>query len=149
MAHVGVSDQGILAEGLRDHPAAVYDTSWMNPLDTLGLLARVPAERIAFGTDPPYGRTTIGLFLLLRIAACLGIEPGVVRDMLGGTARRLLDSTPLDPPGPPPAPEVLGLDARLARVLSGSLIAWGAADCSPCSSSCRGESGSLSFSALS
>ncbi len=67
MAHVGVADQGALADGLRDHPAAVFDTSWMNMMDTMALFARVPAERIAFGADPPYGRTFVGLYVVLRI----------------------------------------------------------------------------------
>ena len=44
MAHVGVADQGVLADGLRDHPSAVFDTSWMNMMDTMALFARVPAE---------------------------------------------------------------------------------------------------------
>ena len=43
-------------------------------MDTMALFARVPAERIVFGSDPPYGRTFVGLYLVLRMLACLGID---------------------------------------------------------------------------
>ena len=76
MAHVGVADQAVMGDGLRDHPRAVFDSSWMSTLDMLALFTRVPAERIAFGSDPPYGRTLTGLFLLLRTLRLPRHQPG-------------------------------------------------------------------------
>jgi predicted TIM-barrel fold metal-dependent hydrolase len=126
MAHVGVADQAALADGMRDHPAAVFDTSWMNMMDTLALFARVPAERIVFGADPPYGRTFVGLFMVLRTLACLGIDQETRREVVGGAAARLFDGRPLVAPTSPRAPQQLLVDAKLARVQSNLMLVLGA-----------------------
>ncbi|MDX6533067.1 MAG: uncharacterized protein QOJ13_3723 [Gaiellales bacterium] len=126
LAHLGVTDQGVLAEGLRGHPGAVYDTSWLNPTDMLGLFARVPAERVVFGSDPPYGRTLVGLYLILRVAASLGLDGEMVRDILGRTTQDLIDGQPLREASPPRAPELLVFDHRLARIHTGLMMSFGA-----------------------
>ena len=74
LAHMGVTDQAVMADGLRGHPSIVYDSSWMNAFEIMTLLSRIPAERIVFGSDPPYGRTFSSLYLLLRSLRCLGVE---------------------------------------------------------------------------
>ncbi len=125
MAHVGVADQGTLADGLRDHPAAVFDTSWMNMMDTMALFARVPAERIVFGADAPYGRTFVGLYVVLRILACLGIDHDTRRHVVGGGTARLLAGEPLAAPRPPRAPQQLLLDATLARLQANLMLVLG------------------------
>jgi hypothetical protein len=91
----------------------------------LSLFTRVPAERIAFGSDPPYGRTLTGLFLLLRTAACLGLSPEVQRHMLGGAAQRLIADEELLPASTPPAPQRLLVDARLIRLHTGLMLVFG------------------------
>jgi uncharacterized protein len=126
MAHVGVADQGALADGLRDHPAAVFDTSWMNMMDTMALFARVPAERIVFGADPPYGRTFVGLYVVLRILACLGIDPDTRRHVVGDAAARLFDGRPLAAATAPRAPQQVLLDANLARLQNNLMLVLGA-----------------------
>jgi predicted TIM-barrel fold metal-dependent hydrolase len=126
LAHLGVADQAVLGDGLSGHPAATYDSSWLNPIDMFGLFSRVPAERIVFGTDPPYGRTFIGMFLLLRIVASLGLDAEMVRDILGRTSQRLLDGQELPPPSDPRAPHQLLLDTRLTRITTVSLMAFAA-----------------------
>ena len=57
MAHVGVADQGVLARRAARPPVRGVRQLVDNMIDTLALFARVPAERIVFGSDPPYGRT--------------------------------------------------------------------------------------------
>jgi predicted TIM-barrel fold metal-dependent hydrolase len=126
MAHVGVADQGTLADGLRDHPAALFDTSWMNVMDIMALFARVPAERIVFGADPPYGRTFVGLYVVQRILACLGIDPDTRRHVVGDAAARLFDGRPLAAPTAPRAPQQVLLDAKLARLLNNLMLVLGA-----------------------
>jgi uncharacterized protein len=126
MAHVGVADQAALADGVRDHPAAVFDTSWMNMMDTMALFARVPSERIVFGADPPYGRTFVGLYLVLRILACLGIDQDTRREVVGGAAARLFDGQPLVATSAPRAPQQLLVDAKLARIQANLMLVLGA-----------------------
>jgi predicted TIM-barrel fold metal-dependent hydrolase len=125
MAHVGVADQGVLADGLRDHPSAVFDTSWMNMMDTMALFARVPAERIVFGSDPPYGRTFVGLYLVLRILACLGVDTETRRAVVGGTVTRMMAGEPLAPTTAPRAPQQILLDAKLARLHANLMLVLG------------------------
>ena len=56
LAHAGVAGQGMFASRLAGHPATLYDTSCFSPFDVVELYARVPAERIVFASDAPYGR---------------------------------------------------------------------------------------------
>jgi hypothetical protein len=125
LAHLGVADQGVLADGLADHPAAVFDTSWMNPLDVFALLGRVGPERVVFGSDPPYGRTWTGLYMLLRVCASAGIPETVLREVVGGGALRLVEGQQLLPPGRPAVGSRIELDTRLARVFSFCLMVFG------------------------
>jgi uncharacterized protein len=125
MAHVGVADQASMADGLRDHPAAVFDSSWMNMMDTMALFARVPAERVVFGSDPPYGRTFVGLYLILRVLACLGVDMDTRRHVIGEGAARLVDGEPLAAATAPRAPQQLLFDARLARLSSNLMMVLG------------------------
>lgn len=59
----------MFAARLADHPAALYDTSCFSPYDVLELFAQVPAERIVFASDAPYGRPAGGLYQALRVAS--------------------------------------------------------------------------------
>ena len=58
----------MFAARLRDHPNVVYDTSTFSVFDQLELFARVPAERIVFASDVPYGRPVGALYTALRSA---------------------------------------------------------------------------------
>ena len=48
LAHMGVTDQAVMADGLRDHPSIVYDTSWMNAFEIMTLACADPggADRV-------------------------------------------------------------------------------------------------------
>ena len=89
LAHAAMADQGTFIERLADHPRAFYDTSAFRPLDVISLVGRVPPGRIVFGSDPPYGRPLLGLFLTVRAAAAIG--PDALRGVLGGTIQAVLD----------------------------------------------------------
>ncbi len=71
LAHGAICDQGILTTRLADHPGVLYDISCFFPLDVIELFARVPAERIVFASDPPYGMPATTLYLALRVAVRL------------------------------------------------------------------------------
>jgi uncharacterized protein len=123
LAHGAICDQGILTSMLAEHPGVLYDISCFFALDVLELFARVPAERIVFASDPPYGRPQSTLYLALRIAACAGLDERATRGVLGETIGSLFDSGGLPPVTAPRRGSRITLSGRLARVYNyGSLV---------------------------
>jgi predicted TIM-barrel fold metal-dependent hydrolase len=116
LAHGAICDQGILTTRLAEHPAVLYDISCFFPLDVIELYARVPAERIVFASDPPYGMPATTLYLALRLAQQAGLEEEMTRAMLGGTMAALLDGGELPAVTPPRRGPSIMLSGRLARV---------------------------------
>jgi uncharacterized protein len=123
LAHGAICDQGILATRLADHPAALYDISCFFPLDVVELFARVPAERIVFASDPPYGLPATTLYMALRVARQAGLDETVTKLMLGGTMAALVDGQELPAVSAPRRGSSITLSGRLARVYGyGSLV---------------------------
>jgi uncharacterized protein len=116
LAHGAICDQGILTSRLADHPGVLYDISCFFPIDVIELFARVPAERIVFASDPPYGLPATSLYLALRVARQAGLDESAVRGLLGGTMAALLDGRGLPPVTPPRRGPTIALSGRLARV---------------------------------
>jgi predicted TIM-barrel fold metal-dependent hydrolase len=116
LAHGAICDQGILTSRLSDHPGVLYDISCFFPLDVIELFARVPAERIVFASDPPYGMPATTLYLALRVARQAGLDEATTRGMLGGTMAALLDGKDLPAIAPPRRRDTIILSGRLARV---------------------------------
>lgn len=116
LAHGAICDQGILTSRLADHPGVLYDISCFFPLDVIELFARVPAERIVFASDPPYGMPATSLYMALRVAAQAHIDEDTTRMVLGGTMAGLLDGDGLPPVSPPRRRDSIELSGRLARV---------------------------------
>jgi uncharacterized protein len=115
LAHGAICDQGILTSRLADHPGVLYDTSCFFPIDVIELFARVPAERIVFASDPPYGLTSSGLYLTLRVAAHAGLDQGTTRRVIGETMASLVDGRGLPAVSAPRGRAELTLQGRLAR----------------------------------
>ena len=96
LAHTALADQGMFASRLRDHPGVLYDTSCFSPFDLVELFARVPAERIVFASDVPYGRP---VRRALRRACASALLAGLDADdralLAGGTMAAALDGRPL------------------------------------------------------
>jgi uncharacterized protein len=126
LAHAAIADQGMFATRLVDHPRVVYDTSCFSVLDVVELFARVPAQRIVFGSDAPYGRPNGGLFQTLRAAAYAGLDPSERALVAGGTISRLLEDRPLAAATPPRLAQVRPTSGRLARVTGYLLMSFGA-----------------------
>ena len=101
LAHGAICDQGILTSRLADHPGVLYDISCFFPLDVIELFARVPAERIVFASDPPYGLPATSLYMALRVAWQAGLDEACTRAVLGGTMAALLDGHGLPATAPP------------------------------------------------
>ena len=116
LAHAAIADQGMFATRLAEHPAVLYDTSCFSALDVVELFARVPAERIIFGSDPPYGRPIGGLFQTMRVAAYAGLDATERAAVAGGTVTALLEGGGLAPISPPRIGQVRPISGRLARV---------------------------------
>jgi predicted TIM-barrel fold metal-dependent hydrolase len=115
LAHGAICDQGILTSRLAGHPGVLYDTSCFFPFDVIELFARVPAERIVFASDPPYGLTSSGLYLALRVAAHAGLDEQATAGVMGETMAGLVDGRGLPPTTPPRGDTQLRLPGRLAR----------------------------------
>jgi hypothetical protein len=123
LAHGAICDQGILTSRLADHPAVLYDVSCFFPIDVIELFARVPAERIVFASDPPYGLPATSLYMALRVAAQAGLDEAAIRGVLGGTMAALIDGHGLPAVTPPRRGPSITLSGRLARAYGyGSLV---------------------------
>jgi predicted TIM-barrel fold metal-dependent hydrolase len=116
LAHGAICDQGILTTRLADHPGVLYDISCFFPIDVIELFARVPAERIVFASDPPYGMPATTLYMALRVARQAGLDDVATRALLGSTMGSLLDGDGLPPAAPPRRGPSIALSGRLARV---------------------------------
>src|SRR3954453_5548041 len=117
LAHAGIAGQGMFPSRLRDHPGVIYDTSTLSPFDIIELFARVPAERIVFASDVPYGRPAFGLYQALRIGTHVaGLDADELRMLAGGTMAALLDGAQPPAATPPRVPEVRPMVGRLLRV---------------------------------
>jgi len=116
LAHGAICDQGILTSELAGHPGVLYDISCFFPLDVIELFARVPAERIVFASDPPYGLPATSLYMALRVARQAGLDETATRAVLGETMAALLDGTGLPPAQPVRRGPTVTLSGRLARV---------------------------------
>jgi uncharacterized protein len=116
LAHGAICDQGILTTRLAEHPGVLYDISCFFPLDVIELFARVPAERIVFASDPPYGLPATTLYLALRVARQAGLDEQTTRAVLGGTMASLIDGEGLPEITPPRRGAKVTLSGRLARV---------------------------------
>jgi hypothetical protein len=116
LAHGAICDQGILTTRLAEHPGVLYDMSCFFPLDVIELFARVPAERIVFASDPPYGMPATTLYLAVRLARQARLDEQTTRLMLGGTMAALIDGHDLPPTTPARRGGSIALSGRLARV---------------------------------
>jgi hypothetical protein len=116
LAHAAIADQGMFACRLRDHPHVLYDTSTFSVFDVLELFARVPVERIVFGSDVPYGRPQGALYAALRTAIYAGLDEQQRARLIGGTMIDALEGHPLAEPTAPRVPEIRPVSGRLARI---------------------------------
>ena len=116
LAHAGIAGQGMFATRLADHPNVLYDTSCLSPFDVIELFARVPAERVVFASDVPYGRPAFALYQALRIGALVaGLHEDELRLLAGGTMAAALDGGPLPGARAPRVAQVRPMSGRLLR----------------------------------
>jgi hypothetical protein len=121
----------VFATGFADHPCALYDTSCFGPQDVVELFARVPAERIVFASDVPYGRPAGALFLAMRAAAYAGLSVEDRALVAGGTMAAVLAGDGLPVPKRPRLDRVRPASGSLIRVAAYLLMGFGAVISSP------------------
>jgi uncharacterized protein len=125
LAHAGISDLSWIWREAADHPNLFFDTAWWSPSDVQALFALVPPGQILMASDAPYATPAWGATMALRHGLQVGLSPEVLRELVGGQARRLLEGDdPLDL-GPAPGIESLSRDPLLERVYSFLLAAIG------------------------
>ncbi len=127
LAHAAIADQGMFASRLCNHPNVVYDTSTFSVFDQLELFARVPVERIVFGSDVPYGRPLGGLHAALRLGRYAGLDERERTLLVGTTMINILERRPLADPKPPRVAEMRRISGRLARVNGYLMMSFSAA----------------------
>jgi uncharacterized protein len=124
LAHAGIADQAMFARTLAEHPAVLYDTSTFSPFDVIELFARVPAERVVFASDVPYGRPASGLYMALRVAALAGLDAAGRGMVAGGTMAAALAGE-LAPAQPPRLATVRPVSGALLRICGYVLTVFG------------------------
>lgn len=127
LAHAAIADQGMFAARLADHPNIFYDTATFSVFDQLELFARVPAERIVFASDVPYGQPLGALHTALRIAAYAGLDDHERTALVGATMTNILEGRPSADPRPPRVPQIRPINGRLARVNGYLMMSFAAA----------------------
>jgi uncharacterized protein len=116
LAHAGIAGQGMFATRLAEHPNVLYDTSCLSPFDVIELFARVPAERVVYASDVPYGRPAFALYQALRIGTFVaGLDEDELRMLAGGTMAAALERRPLPEARAPRVPQVRLVSGRLLR----------------------------------
>ena len=125
LAHAGISDLSWIWREAAEHPNLFFDTAWWSPSDVQALFALVPPGQILMASDAPYATPAWGAAMALRHGFQVGLSPEVLRELVGGQARRLLEGEePLDL-GPPAGIESLSRDPLLERVYSFLIAAIG------------------------
>ena len=127
LAHAGIAGQGMFASRLAGHQSVLYDTSAFSAVDVVELFARVPAERIVFASDSPYGHPFPALYTALRAATRAGVDAAGRELIAGGTMRAVLERRPLPEPTAPRLEQVRPVNGRLQRVGGYLMMAMGAA----------------------
>jgi predicted TIM-barrel fold metal-dependent hydrolase len=90
VAHAGIADMAGLAGRLGGKAGVYFDTSVWSPVDLLDLHRLVAPEQVVYASDYPYGQQPSSLLIALRTAKLAGFDDHQLREMLAGTARRII-----------------------------------------------------------
>jgi predicted TIM-barrel fold metal-dependent hydrolase len=116
IAHAGIADLAALAHHFSGRPGVFFDTSVWSPLDLLDLHRLVSPEQVLYASDYPYGQQPASLLLALRTARLSGFDHGLLRAMLAGSAKRILDGEPPIELTPPRGGDELSQPITFARI---------------------------------
>ena len=120
LAHAAISDLSRLAPIAASYPGMFFDTAWWSTAALVRLFSAVPASRILYASDTPYGRPFMSGTLTSRVAGAAGYDDSAMRAIFGGNLLSLLSGVRPEPlhsiPGGsivPTDPLLIGLYADL------------------------------------
>ena len=116
VAHAGIADMAGLAGLLGGKAGVFFDTSVWSPVDLLDLYRLVAPEQVLYAPDYPYGLQPASLLIALRTARLAGFDERQLRDVLGGSARRILAGEPPLEPTAPTGSDTLAQPLTYARI---------------------------------
>jgi len=116
IAHCGIADLAALADRFSGHAGVFFDTSVWSALDILDLFRLVSPGQVVYASDYPYGQQPSSLLLAVRTARVAGLDDGQLRQLLGGTARRICRGEPPLALTPPRGPETISQPLTFARI---------------------------------
>ncbi len=116
IAHAGIADLAALAGHFSGRRGVFFDTSVWSPLDLLDLYRLVSPEQVLYASDYPYGSNPSSLLVALRTARLSGLDEPLVRELLGGSAKRIMAGEPPLEPTPPRGPDDLAQPITFARI---------------------------------
>ena len=116
IAHAGIADLAALAGHFSGRRGVFFDTSVWSPLDLLDLYRLVSPEQVLYASDYPYGSNPSSLLVALRTARLSGLDEPLVRELLGGSAKRIMAGEPPLEPTPPRGPDELAQPITFARI---------------------------------
>jgi predicted TIM-barrel fold metal-dependent hydrolase len=116
VAHAGIADMAGLAGRLGGRPGVFFDTSVWSPVDLLDLYRQVAPEQVLFASDYPYGQEPTMLLIAVTTARVSGFDDDQLRNVLGGSARRIAAGEPPLEPSPPAGSSTFAQPLTLARI---------------------------------
>ena len=108
LAHAGISDLSWIGRDAAELPNLFFDTAWWLVADHLQLYATIPAARILYASDMPYGPGLSTAFIFQRVARAVGLAPEAMRSIAGEQLARVMAGEEPADSGPPPGPEAVG-----------------------------------------
>jgi uncharacterized protein len=108
LAHAGISDLSWIGRDAAELPNLFFDTAWWLVADHLQLFATIPAARILYASDMPYGPGLSTAFIFQRVARAVGLGPDAMRAIAGEQLARVMAGEEPADLGPPPGREAVG-----------------------------------------
>jgi predicted TIM-barrel fold metal-dependent hydrolase len=116
IAHGGIADLPALAERFAGKAGVFFDTSVWSPIDLLSVFRVFSPEQVVYASDFPYGQQPSSLLIAVRTARRSGLDEADLRNMLAGTANRIVNGDPPLEPTRPKGGDTFSQPMALARI---------------------------------
>jgi len=116
IAHAGIADLAGLAANFAGKAGVFFDTSVWSPIDLLDFYRQISPEQVVYASDYPYGQQPSSLLIAVRTARAAGFDDAELREMLAGTANRIVNGDPALEPSRPRGSDVFTQPMVFARI---------------------------------